>query len=92
MKRTRRKFSSSFKTKVVLESLKERLTTQELSTKFEIHPSQISSWKKDFLDNASSTFESETSTDKSDEQKQKLYSKIVKLQVENDFLKHVLGK
>jgi len=92
MKRTRRKFSSSFKTKVVLEALKERLTIQELSTKFEIHPGQISSWKKEFLDNASSAFESETSADKSDDQKQKLYSKIGQLQVENDFLKHVLGK
>jgi len=42
------------------------------------------------LDNASSAFESETSTNKSDEQK--LYSKIGQFQIENDFLKHVLDK
>ncbi|HHE08008.1 MAG TPA: IS3 family transposase, partial [Chlorobaculum parvum] len=38
MKRTRRKFSAEFKTKVVLEVLSERLTLTELAQKHEIHP------------------------------------------------------
>ncbi len=38
---TRRKFTSKFKTKVVLEALKERQTTQELAPKFEITPQQM---------------------------------------------------
>ncbi|WP_188619028.1 transposase, partial [Christiangramia forsetii] len=46
---TRRKFTPKFKTKVVLESLKERQTTQELAQKFEITPQQISAWKREFL-------------------------------------------
>jgi transposase len=35
---TRRKFTPKFKSKVVLEALKERQTTQELAQKFEISP------------------------------------------------------
>jgi len=38
---TRRKFTSKFKTKVVLKAQKERQTTQELAHKFEIHPSRL---------------------------------------------------
>lgn len=41
MKRSRRKFSAEFKTKVVLEALSERLTASELAQKYEIHPNQI---------------------------------------------------
>lgn len=55
MGRTRRKFSSAFKAKVALEALKERKTLSELSKEFELHPNQISQWKKEFLA-ASSSF------------------------------------
>jgi len=48
---SRRKFTSEFKKKVVLEALKERFTLQELATKYEIHPQQITDWKKHFVDN-----------------------------------------
>ena len=41
----RRKFTSKFKTKVVLEALKERSTVQELAKKHTLHPNQISKWK-----------------------------------------------
>ncbi len=42
MKRTRRKFTASFKTKVVLEALKSQMTLQELASKYEVHANQIS--------------------------------------------------
>ena len=42
MKRSRRKFSSKFKTKVVLEVLKECETVQQIAARHEIHPNQIS--------------------------------------------------
>ena len=54
---TRRKFTAEFKKKVVLEALKERNTIQELAAKFEIHPQQITDWKKHFLENSGSAFE-----------------------------------
>ncbi len=68
-KRERRKFSADFKTKVVLESLKERSSIEELARKYELHPNQISIWKKEFLSNASAIFQSQSV--KSDEKKPK---------------------
>ena len=92
MKKSRRKFSPTFKTKVVLEALKERLTLQEMASKFELHPNQITTWKKEFMNNATAAFETKSKTDDSEKEKDQLYGKIGRLEVENDFLRKVLGK
>ena len=94
MKKSRRKFSSKFKTKVVLEALQERLTIQEIASKHEIHPNQISMWKRHFLDNAESAFESgpNTEAERLEQENDRLYKKIGKLQVSVDFLKKSLGE
>lgn len=91
-KQSRRKFTADFKSKVVIEALKERSTIEELSKKYEVHPTQINTWKREFLGKAASLF-----SDKNDsEQKQKeadtekLYAQIGQLKVENDFLKKKL--
>jgi transposase len=88
----RKKHSSGFKTKVVLEALKERESIQDLGKKYELHPTQISNWKKQFLSNANEIFE--TGIDKGDDEKEKaaLFKKVGQLQMEVDFLKKVLGK
>jgi transposase-like protein len=92
MKKERRKFTASFKAKVAIEALQEKLTLQEISSKYTIHQNQISTWKKEFLDNSEMVFSKEK-PDKVDETKEKeLYSKIGELQVQVDFLKKVLGK
>ena len=38
MKKSRRKFSAQFKTKVAIEALKERETLSELAKRYEVHP------------------------------------------------------
>ncbi|MBP2834255.1 transposase [Aquimarina sp. U1-2] len=92
MKKSRRKFSPSFKAKVALEAIKDQLTLQEIASKFDIHPTQISTWKREFIENSSKAFESKSKSDDTDKEKSALYSKIGQLQVENDFLKKVLDK
>jgi len=92
-KRSRRKFSAEFKAKVVLEALKERSTIEDLARKYEIHPSQINTWKKEAMSNLASVFGAEKSDAASDheEQTDKLYAQIGQLKVENDFLKKKLS-
>lgn len=92
MKKERRKFSASFKAKIAIEAIKEDKTLQELASKHGLHSNQISAWKKEFLEKSELVF-SKQSDLKVDETKEKeLYSKIGELQIENDFLKKVLGK
>lgn len=94
MKKERRKFSAAFKTKVALEAIKEKETLQQLASKYEVHPTQITQWKREFLDNAEDIFSKTKSEDKANDEQEKdaLYSKIGRLQTEIDFLKKVLGK
>jgi transposase len=93
-KRTRRKFTSAFKVKVVIEALKERHSIEELSRKYELHPTQITTWKKAFLENAASVFEDPETRGEDEkyreEETQKLYAQIGQQKVEIDFLKKKL--
>jgi transposase len=82
---------SSFKSKVVLEAIKEQSTLQELSSKHKIHAQQITIWKSEFLEHASSIFESKSAKDKTDSNEEQLYNKIGHMQVQIDFLKKALG-
>jgi transposase len=88
----RKTYSSGFKTKVVLEALQERETIQEIGKKYDLHPNQISTWKTQFLSNANSVFEKGIAKDDSEKDKAELFKKVGQLQMENDFLKKVLGK
>jgi transposase-like protein len=94
MKTTRRKFTSKFKTKVVLEALKERETIHQIAARYEIHPTQINTWKRHFLDSAEGVFEGNVkrAAKSAEEDQEKLYKKIGKLQMEVDFLKKSLGE
>ena len=86
---TRRKFTSKFKTKVVLEALKERDSLAVLSQKFGLLPQQITNWKREFLNGAEKVFEGKPKSKKSEAQeKQDALLKIIGEQkVDIDFLK-----
>ena len=56
MARIRKRHSPAFKAKVALEAAKQAKTIAELATQFQVHPVQISQWKKQLLDGAESLF------------------------------------
>jgi transposase len=92
----RRKYTSEFKSKVALEALREQQPIHEIAKRYQIHPTQVTEWKKALLGNASSVFESTSSRhDEAFKQKLKedrLYKQIGQLQVEVDFLKDSCDK
>ena len=57
-KRKRRTFTPEFKTEVVLEALTGDSSQAELCRKHNISDEQLSKWKRLFLENASTLFES----------------------------------
>jgi transposase len=85
---SRKKFSAEFKAKVSIEALKEQKTVAELAVQYDIHPTQIQTWKKHFLDNSAALFsEKQTDTRQSEANESRLYEQIGKLQMHNDWLK-----
>lgn len=55
-KRIRKSFDDAFKVKVVLEALKENMTITELASKYAVHPNQIATWKRHFLERSVDVF------------------------------------
>ena len=91
---TRRKFTSKFKTKVALEAIKEQKSLAEMAEKFDLHPNQISQWKREFLNNAESVFDSGKAKSKkteAEEREEELLKMIGQQKVELDFLKKALS-
>jgi transposase-like protein len=90
-KAKRRKFSAEFKSKVTLEALKEQQTIESLSKKHDVHPHQINTWKREFIEHSPSVFEKNgaASLNRQNQEDfiQILYAQIGELKVSNDFLK-----
>ena len=92
MNKTRKRYNAQFKSKVALEAIKEQKTLAELSDEFQIHPNQISQWKKQLLENANIIFSnnSDKIQKKQHQIEAQLYQQIGQLKVENDWLKKKL--
>lgn len=56
MPRARKKHSAAFKAQVALEAIKQRKTTREIASTYQIHPVQVSQWKKQLLEHCEAAF------------------------------------
>ena len=91
-KRPRRNHAPAFKAKVALEALKGNQTIVELSQRFQVHPNQITEWKKQLLENAPEAFNKDKKATKLGPDVKDLHAKIGQLSMENDFLSVALGR
>ena len=89
MKSKRRNYSAQFKAKVALAASKGDKTTAELSQQFQVHPTQITKWKKQLTDSLPELFSLRRHQDFQEQQAltDQLYQQIGRLKVELDWLK-----
>ncbi|MCD6340360.1 MAG: IS3 family transposase [Desulfurococcales archaeon] len=89
MKDKRRNHSGQFKAKVALAAAKGDKTIAELASQYEVHPTQITRWKKQLLESLPDIFSRSRQKDrhKQDELTEHLYQQIGRLKVELDWLK-----
>ena len=94
MNNLRRKHAAQFKTKVVLELLKEEKTSSQIANQFGVHPTQIRHWKRQALETLENGFAkngAKSELTKKNELIEVLYKQIGQLKVEADFLKKRMG-
>jgi transposase len=89
MKATRRRHDPAFKARVALEALKGIKTIQQIAKEFEVHPMQVSDWKKAVQESLSKVFERGAGNAPAEDfeaERATLHSKIGELTVKLDFV------
>jgi len=85
----RKRYDATFKAKVALEAIKGERTIAEIASETGVHPNQISSWKKQALEELPGIFSGgkKNHREQSEELESELYKQIGQLKVELDWLK-----
>lgn len=87
----RKRFDEQFKATVALEAVKEEHTLRELAEKYQLHPNQISAWKKTLQEQSATIFEKKNKKDEEYNQlkkgKEELFRQLGEMQYQNEWLK-----
>ena len=96
----RSNYTSAFKTKIVLEVLREERELGEIAAEHNLNPNMVRNWKREFLDNAESVFENPKKLEREAKRKENALEKqntqmlktIGQLTLERDFLQGCFRK
>ena len=94
MTRVRKRHPAAFKAKVALEAAKQTRTVAELAPTYQVHPVQISQWKKQLLDGAESLFGDgrRRAQEEGRALQAELYERIGRLNMEVEWLKKSVAR
>jgi transposase-like protein len=94
MSQKRKRHSAEFKAKVALEAVKGLKTSSELAREYQVHPTQISQWKRQLLDMLPEIFNNGKTTPEavSEAATAPLYEEIGRLKMELDWVKKSAAK
>lgn len=89
MRKERRNLDSNFKARIAIEALREHKTINHLAADHDVHPNQISVWKKQLLEGSTEIFRQGKTPEQKQDRKlvDELYKQIGQLKVELDWLK-----
>lgn len=91
-RRPRRNHSPAFKAKVALEAIKGEQPIAEIAERFDVHPNQITRWKKELQEGAALVFGESDKAEEEGPSVAELHAKIGELTMENDFLSGALAR
>jgi transposase-like protein len=91
-KRPRRNHAAAFKAKVALEAIKGEKTVTEIAQRFDVHPNQVTEWRRQLLERAADVFGGAATPSQPPIDVKALHAKIGQLALENDFLESALTK
>ena len=92
-KKSRKKHSAASKAKIALAAMQEHQTVAELARRYKLHPNQIYTWKREFLENAERVLERDDGGPSEAAQREdELLRKIGELTVERGFLSRGLDR
>jgi len=83
-----RRFTAEFMARVALEALRGDRTVHEIATRHNVHPNQLSTWKRPAIDGLGDVFSNGAGNAQADREGEihDLHAKISQLTVERDFL------
>lgn len=89
----RKQFTAGFKSKVAVEAIKGQRTAQEIGSIYGVHPTQVTTWKRQLVAQAAEIFTrgGVHDNDAIEQEKAELYQQIGRLQMELDWLQKKSG-